>query len=147
MGTEMSECNSALLARFLSLARWCVAPAFALTLLTPALAQRPIEGFWTVTGRGASGMRCGSWSVRLAVEQGRLTGVVGVAQGNIIIQNLVLQPDGSFSGNTVAGHVNHRSVRAYSVVGRFQGNLVSVTLRNEICPDRAASGRRQWTGY
>jgi hypothetical protein len=138
---------AAILAQFQSGTRWCIAPAFALALLTPAFAQAPIEGFWTVNGSGVSGMRCGSWLVRLAVEQGRLTGVVGIAQGNVIVQNLVLRPDGSFSGNTVAGHVNHRSVRAYSVVGRFQGNLVSVTLRNEICPDRTASGRRQWTGY
>ena len=143
----MIERRLAMVARFLNLACWCLAPTFALTLLTPALAQAPIEGFWTVTGRGASGMRCGSWFVRLAVEQGRLTGVVGVAQGNVIIQNLMLRSDGSFSGNTVAGHVNHRSVPAYSVVGRFQGNLVNVTLTNEICPDRTATARRQWTGY
>jgi len=143
----MSERNSALPACFLNLARWCVAQAFALALLTPALAQAPIEGFWTVTGRAVAGTRCASWFVRLAVEQGRLTGVVGVGQGNVIIQNLVLRPDGSFSGNTVAGHVNHRPVRAYYVVGRFSGDWVSVTLTNEICPGRTATAWRQWTGY
>jgi hypothetical protein len=93
------------------------------------------------------GTRCADWFVRLAIEQGRLTGIVGVGQGNVIIQNLVLQPDGSFSGNTGAGYVNNRSVRAFAVMGRFSGDLVSVTLRNEICPDRTASAQRQSIGY
>jgi hypothetical protein len=115
-----------------------------------ALAQAPsapVEGFWTVQGRAVPGTRCADWSFSLAVEQGRLTGIVGVGQGNVILQNLVLGPDGSFSGNTVAGHVNNRSVRAYSVTGRFSGDVVSVTLKNEICPDRSGSARRRATGY
>jgi hypothetical protein len=85
--------------------------------------------------------------VRLAVEEGRLTGVVGVGQGNVILQNLVLRPDGSFSGNTPQGHINGRVVRAYQVRGQFRGDVVTLTLSNEICPDRQGHGMRQWTGY
>jgi hypothetical protein len=113
----------------------------------PALAQLPPDGFWVVQGRGIPGMRCADWMVRLAVEQGRLTGSVGLSQGNVLIQNLVLRPDGSFSGDTAAGHVNARAVRAYRVRGQFSGDVVGVTLSNEICPDRTGSARRQWVGY
>ena len=121
----------------------CFAAVLAPAPLTSALAQAPVEGFWTVHGRGVSGTRCGAWFIRLAVEQGRLTGVVGVSQGNVTLQNLVLRPDGSFSGNSLEGYVNHRHVRAYNVVGRFSGEVVSVTLKNEICPDRSGTGRRR----
>jgi hypothetical protein len=106
-----------------------------------------MDGFWTVQGRAVPGTRCADWLVHLAVEQRRLTGVVGVGQGNVVLENLVLRPDGSFSGNTVAGHVNNRAVRAYTVVGQFSGDAVKVTLKNEICPDRSASARRRATGY
>jgi len=121
--------------------------AFALAQPELAAAQVPPDGFWTVQGRGIPGMRCSDWMVRLAVEQGRLTGVVSVSQGNVVIDNLVLRPDGSFSGSARAGQVNGRAVRAYQVKGRFSGNAVNVTIGNEICPDRTASGWRQWTGY
>jgi hypothetical protein len=125
----------------------CLAAIIACAPLAPALAQAPEQGFWTVQGRAVSGTRCGDWAVRLAVEQGRLTGVVGVGQGNVTLQNLVLRPDGSFTGNTLAGHVNNRAVRAFNVTGQFSGDAVTVTLKNEICPDRTASARRQPTGY
>ncbi|HWB48478.1 MAG TPA: hypothetical protein VG651_05170 [Stellaceae bacterium] len=120
---------------------------FLVSLATGAMAQVPRDGFWNIQGRAIPGMRCGDWMVRLAVEQGRLTGLVGVGQGNVMLQNLVLRPDGSFSGNTAAGHVNARAVRAYQVRGRFSGDLVTVTLSNEICPDRQGHAQRQWVGY
>jgi hypothetical protein len=124
-----------------------VLAAVALTPITPGFAQAPPDGFWTVQGRAVPGTRCADWLIRLAVEQGRLTGVVGVGQGNVILENLFLRPDGSFSGSTIAGYVNQRHVRGYNVVGRFSGDLVNVKLKNEICPDRTASARRQPTGY
>lgn len=128
---------------------WVAAAVFPFLLAEPAplFAQTPTGGFWVVQGRGIPGMRCADWMVRLAIEQGRLTGSIGVSQGNVIIQNLVLRPDGSFSGDTPAGHVNARAVRAYRVRGRFNGDMVTVTIANEICPDRSASGRRHFTGY
>jgi hypothetical protein len=123
---------------------WClVAAAMVLAASGAAEAQMPPDGLWVVQGRGIPGMRCADWMVRLAVRQGQLSGVVGVSQGNVALENLVLRPDGSFAGNTRAGHVNARSVRAYQVRGQFNGDLVSVTLGNEICPDRQSGGRRQ----
>jgi len=118
--------------------------AVAQAQMSPAV---PADGFWGVNGRAVSGTRCGDWFVRLAVEQGRLTGLVGVGQGNVPLENLVLRPDGSFTGNTRAGYVNNRSVRAYDVVGQFSGDIVRLTLKNEICPDRSGIARRQPTGY
>jgi hypothetical protein len=116
---------------------WLVAAAIVLA------ASGAADGLWVVQGRGIPGMRCADWMVRLAVRQGQLSGVVGVSQGNVALENLVLRPNGSFAGNTRAGHVNARSVRAYQVRGQFNGDLVSVTLGNEICPDRQGGGRRQ----
>jgi hypothetical protein len=114
---------------------------------TPVFAQVPPDGFWTVSGRAISGTRCADWTIRLAVEQRRLTGVVSVGQGNVIIQNAVLRPDGSFSGNTLEGHVNNRHVRAYTVTGRFSGELVNLAISSVICPDRRGSALRRPTGY
>jgi hypothetical protein len=118
-----------------------------ISLSSPAVSQVPRDGFWVVQGRGIAGMRCADWMMRLAVEQGRLTGSVGLVQGNVIIDNLVLGPDGRFSGQTRAGLVNGRSVRANQVRGQFVGDTVRVTLSNEICPDRNGSARRQSFGH
>jgi len=123
--------------------------ALALLLATPVqvFGQTTRDGFWIVQGRGIPGMRCADWMIRLALEQGRLTGSIGLSQGNVIIQNLILRSDGSFAGSTPAGHVNARAVRAYQVRGQFNGDVVNVTLSNEICPDRSGSSLRQATGY
>jgi hypothetical protein len=120
--------------------------ASIISLSPPAGAQVPRDGFWVVQGWGIHGMRCSDWMVRLAVEQGRLTGNVGLVQGNVTIDNLVLGPDGRFSGQTRAGHVNARAVRANQIRGQFVGDTVWVTLSNEICPDRNGSARRQSFG-
>jgi hypothetical protein len=129
----------------------CAALLISVLLLgnpaTPVFAQVPPDGFWTVSGRAISGTRCADWTIRLAVEQGRLTGVVSVGQGNIILQNAMLRPDGSFSGNTLEGHVNNRHVRAYIVTGRFSGELVNLAISSVICPDRRGSALRRPTGY
>lgn len=127
--------------------RLAVASLLVLAAPSQLLAQAPRDGFWVAQGPGIPGMRCSDWMVRLSLEQGRLAGSLGLSQGNVIIQQLVLRPDGTFSGTTPAGHVNARAVRAYQIRGRFDGDVVSVTLSNEICPDRSARARRQSTGY
>jgi hypothetical protein len=58
------------------------------------------------------------------------------------IYDLTLQPDGSFSGVTRAGHVNARAVRANEINGQFNGPRLSLTLENEICPVRSGSAMR-----
>ena len=65
----------------------------------------------------------------------------------MILQNLVPRRDGSFSGNTPAGHINGRVVRAYQVGGQVNGDVVTLTRSNEICPDRNGQGLRHSTGY
>jgi hypothetical protein len=93
----------------------CAALLISVLLLgnpaTPVFAQVPPDGFWTVSGRAISGTRCADWTIRLAVEQGRLTGVVSVGQGNVILQNTVLRPDGSFSGTRWKGHCHGNDLR------------------------------------
>jgi hypothetical protein len=83
---------------------------------------------------------CASFAVvspLMAVEsattaQGRLSGVVSLARASVPIHNLVLQPDGSFSGRTRAVVTGSRLARAYSVNGRFSGDNVSLTLEDNI---------------
>jgi hypothetical protein len=123
----------------------CLA-ATVLAIAPAALAQAPAQGFWNVQGRAVPGTRCSDWLVHLTMNQGRLTGVLGLGQGNQDLQNLALQPDGSFSATTPAGHVNNRAVRGFDISGRFVGDMVTVTIKNEICPDRTASAQRQPLG-
>src|SRR5271166_2531458 len=76
-------------------------------------------GTWTVQGREIPGTRCGHWLVRLTNRDGRLSGVVSLARGSVPLENLVLQPDGSFSGATRAGVVGSTHARPYTVTGGF----------------------------
>jgi len=133
--------------RRFSLFPCAVATASCLLLLaaTPSRAQMPPDGTWRVNGRAVPGTRCADWFVTIRNGQGHLSGVVGVGQGNVPIHGLSLQPDGSFSGVTRAGHINGRVVRAYEVNGRFNGAMVSLTLENEICPTRSGTAVR--SGY
>jgi hypothetical protein len=108
---------------------------------TTAYAAVP-DGAWDVHGIGDGagyGTRtCGDWSVRLNVTQGRLTGMVVVSRGSPILENLVLQPDGSFSGNTAAGGGTNPKYELfeYRVSGKFSGDTVSLTMENAraLCP-------------
>jgi hypothetical protein len=121
--------------------------ALLLVPLDVALAQIPVpDGFWTVRGRGL-GNRCEDWTVRLAVEQGRLTGVLGLFRGNVILQNAVLRPDGSFWADTAATFLFNRYTPPYQVTGQFSGNLVNVALRSRYCPDRRGTATRRPTAY
>jgi len=61
------------------------------------------DGVWTVQGRAIQGTRrCGDWLVRLTNTRGRLSGVVSLARSSVPINNLMLEPDGTFSGTTRA---------------------------------------------
>ena len=71
-------------------------------LAAPYAAAAPPDGTWNVTGRGVMGTGCGDWFVRLTTAQGRLSGVLGLGDGNVPLHNLRLSRDGSFSGNTQA---------------------------------------------
>jgi hypothetical protein len=101
------------------------------------------NGTWTVEGREIPGTRCGHWLVRLTSMQGRLSGVVSLARSSVPIQNLVLLPDGAFSGTTQASISGARHVRAYRITGRFSGDTVRLTLENDVCPARHGMAARQ----
>ena len=112
--------------------------------VTPVWAQMPQattppDGTWLISGRATPGMRCADWFVRITKRGSQLSGIVGLSQGNVPIYGMQLQPDGTFSGTTQAGHVNARAVRAYEVNGQFYGSVLAITLENEICPMRSGS--------
>jgi hypothetical protein len=121
-----------------------VSPVRVLEPVTAAAATQLADGTWTVQGRAIQGTRrCGDWLVRLTNRQGQLSGVVSLARSSVPIQNLVLQPDGSFSGTTRAGLTGSRHTRAYQVTGKFSGDTVSLTLEDNMCPPRRGEATRQ----
>ena len=87
---------------FRSSSRFTLAVLFAtLTPVWSVLAVEPAaqlaDGIWTVQGRAIQGTRrCGDWLVRLTNSGGQLSGVVSLARSSVPIQNLMLQPDGTF---------------------------------------------------
>ena len=121
-----------------------VSPVRVLEPSTAAAATQLADGIWTVQGRAIQGTRrCGDWLVRLTNRQGQLSGVVSLARSSVPIQNLVLQPDKSFSGTTRAGLTGSRHTRAYQVTGKFSGDTVSLTLEDNMCPPRHDEATRQ----
>ena len=105
------------------------------------------DGIWTVQGRAIHGTRrCGDWLVRLINARGQSSGVVSLARSSVPIQNLMLQPDGTFSGTTRAGLTGSRHARAYKVTGKFSGDTVSLTLKDSMCPPRSGTAIRQAGG-
>ena len=110
----------------------------------PPQPQRPTDGNWEVRGSPIS-MQCGTWSVRIGVAQGRLSGsyFVGDAgdnDGSHPITDLAWQPDGSFSGRALT-----RSQGMFAVSGRFSGDTISIVLKSVTarCPEtRSGQGNR-----
>jgi hypothetical protein len=136
------------------LRRWSrfllIALCASLMAVPPPRAQQPstagaplADGIWRVQGRAIHGTRCGDWLVTLTTRQGQLSGVVALARASVPLENLVLQPDGSFSGKTRARLVGSRHARAYRVTGTFSGDTVSLTPRDNLCPPRHGTAVRQ----
>ena len=128
-----------------------VVTAIAATLPPPSLAQPklgiapdlPADGTWTVQRREIPGTRRGHWLVRLTNVQGTLSGVVSLARGSVPLTNLTLTPDGSFSGFTRTGVVGSTYARVYGVSGRFSGDTIHLTHKNDICLARHGVARRR----
>ena len=102
----------------------------------PLQPQRPIDGNWEVRGSPIS-TQCGTWSVRIGITQGRLSGsyFVGDAgdnDGSHPITSLAWQPDGSFTGTALT-----RSQGMFSVSGRFSGDRISIVMKSVTarCPE------------
>ena len=124
----------------------CVSPG-VLSLVEPAFtarAARLADGTWTVQGRAIQGTRrCGDWLVRLTNTGDQLSGIVSLARSSVPIQNLTLQSDGTFSGITRAGMTGSTHTRAYKVTGKFSGDIVSLTLEDNMCPPRRGTAVRR----
>jgi hypothetical protein len=121
-----------------------VSPVKALEPATAAPATQLPDGVWTLQGRAIQGTRrCGDWLVRLTNRQGQLSGIVSLARSKVPIQNLVVQPDGSFSGTTRAGLTGSTHTRAYTIAGQFSGDTIRLTLEDSMCPPRRGEATRQ----
>ena len=122
-------------------------PVQAVEPATTVPATQLADGIWIVQGRAIPGSRhCGDRLVRLTNSHGRLTGVVALARASVPIENLALLPDGSFSGATRAGLVGSRLARFYKVTGKFSGDMISLTLEDNICPPRHGMAAREAGG-
>jgi hypothetical protein len=90
------------------------------------------DGTWTVQGTRIPGSRrCGDWLVHLTSSHGQLFGEVSQGLATVPIQNLVLLPDGSFSGATPERLVGRRRAPASKVIGKFSGDMISLTFESE----------------
>ena len=108
-----------------------------------AKAIRLADGTWTVQGTRIPGSRrCGEWLVRLTNSGGQLSGVVSQARSTVPIQNLVLMPDGSFSGTAPERLVGRNRAPAAKVIGQFSEDTVSLTFESERCPSGQGTATR-----
>ena len=126
-----------------------VALAFAFAVIGNASAA-PADGTWEVRlpgGAGRLGGACtGDLTVRLTLAQGRLSGVFLGGKGTQTIDNLVLRPDGTFTGTTSGGvSAGGQPKTVWSVSGQFAGDTPSVTVTKTAevaCGPRTGQGTR-----
>jgi hypothetical protein len=112
----------------------------------PASAASDIQladGTWLVHARAASSAPyCRDRIVLLTNRHGQLSGSVAFARASAPLHNLVLLPDGSFSGATRGGVPGSKLGRFYKLTGWFSGDAVSVTLEGPGCPPRHGTATR-----
>ena len=125
-----------------------VAPVPTVAPAAPAPAIQLADGTWTVRGTRLPGSRrCGEWLVRLTSAGGRLSGTVSHARNTAVpIQNLMLMPDGSFSGSTQASMSGSRRAPPATVTGQFSGDTVNLTFDSERCAPRQGTATRRALG-
>jgi hypothetical protein len=129
-----------------SLALLLIAGCVWISGISPVRAQIA-DGTWTVQGEGSPGSRrCGAWLVRLTNLRGQLSGTILHARTTVPIPNLVLMPDGTFSGATKPDLRRSRHARASKVTGRFSGDAVNLTLDIQSCPARQGTATGQARG-
>ena len=123
-----------------------IAVSVSVAAVVPVQAQLT-NGSWTVQGTRVPGSRrCGEWLVRLTNARGQLSGVVSHARATVPIQNVVLMPDGSFSGTTQASLSGPRRAPPAKVTGQFSGDTVNLTFDSERCPPRQGTAARRALG-
>ena len=78
------------------------------------------DGTWMVQARAnLSTLYCRDRLVLLTNRHGQLSGSVAFARASAPLHNLVLMPDGSFSGATRGGVAGSKLGRFYKVTGKF----------------------------
>jgi hypothetical protein len=122
-------------------------PVAAAQPAAPPPAAQLADGTWTVQGTRVPGSRrCGEWLVRLTSAGGQLSGTLSHARNTKPIQNLVLMPDGSFSGIAPASMSGSRRAPPASITGQFSGDTVNLTLDSERCAPRQGTATRRALG-
>ena len=112
-----------------------------------AQAVQLADGIWTVQGHAITGSRrSGDGRVRKTTPPGHLSGSVSPARATVPIQNLVLMPDGSFSGTAPASFARSRHAHASKITGQFSGDMVNLTFDSEHCPPRQGTATRRARG-
>jgi hypothetical protein len=109
--------------------------AFAFAVIGTVAAAGPPNGTWEVRLGGGGGGRAaghgcsGDLVVRLTVAQGRLSGALVGGRGSQTIENLVMNPNGSFTGITSGGAAaGGLEKNIWSVSGQFSGDTPTVTI-------------------
>ncbi len=123
---------------------------FALALVfgvTSGAAAQPADGSWEVRLPPAAmtGQLCESDALfRLTVAQGRLSGIFLGLGGTQTLPNLVLNPDGTFTGVTSGGTApSGQPMHVLSVAGQFSGNTVTLKAVDTMgCGTRSAQATR-----
>jgi hypothetical protein len=104
-------------------------------------AAAAVDGTYSANLPGGS--RCsGGLIVRLTITRGQLSGVVVGSAGSQTIENLVLKPDGSFTGSTSGATGSSHVGFAYTVSGQFSGNAVTVSATGGTCGTITGQGTR-----
>jgi len=98
----------------------------------------PPDGTWSIYGSGDGG-RCGDWMVRLSVARGAASGFLSIGKGTLPLR-VVLQPDGSFSGNADSA-VGVYTTAQYTLSGNIAGDRMTLKLDGAGCP-RTGQARR-----
>jgi hypothetical protein len=101
------------------------------------------DGTWQANGQSV-GRGCSlSWFLRLTVAQGQASGIVALGAGTQTLQNLVLQPDGSFAAIVAAAvSVSTKSMQEGHVSGKLSRDTITATFVNPSCGARDAKGSR-----
>ena len=123
---------------------WATVPAIVFVVAAGIATAYPagFDGTWQANGESVG--RCGrSWSLRLTVAQGQASGSVTFTNGTEPLGNLVLKPDGTFTGVTVpTNNLYGRLMTQGNVSGKLSADTITVSFEGGGCGTREAKGTR-----
>jgi len=106
-------------------------------------AAQPADGNWEVRLPHTAGKKCNEDALfRFNVAQGQLSGAFVGPRGTQPLRELVLNPDGSFSGETAGGAAAAGDPKhIISFAGKFSGSTVSLRAIDTMgCGTRTGRG-------